>query len=304
MIKKWALMLGFCISAWFNLHACDACGCGISSTYWGLIPNYSAGYVSTWYQHQLFRTDLTYLQEDGSTFFSEESFNTIDVRARLPFGKHFFVTALVPYVAHHRTYGQEHTQLRGMGDISLLGTVILLNTRDSLAASLRHRVSLSGGIKLPTGKFRELGSQDIVNPNFQAGTGSYDFLVQAAYTVRYQTFGMQLNAMYKLNTENPDQYQFGNQFNAMANVFWLKAIGYTEWMPSLGVRYEQAEKDIERGFFQRTSGGTLVSAQAGLDVFLNRFQLGFTYVQPLKQNWADGHIENTQRWSLQASYFF
>jgi hypothetical protein len=296
------MVLGLLLSV--NAMACDACGCGISSTYWGLIPNNSAGFVGVWYQHQHFQTDLTYLQEDGQTFYSYEDFNTFDWRARYSIGEGIFLSAMVPYVYHQRQYGDQSTTISGLGDVTLLGTFTVLNTTDSLLSNVRHRLTLGGGVKLPTGKFRIADNQEVVNPNFQAGTGSLDFLLQASYTARLNNFGMQIDGIYKINTTNPDEYKFGNQLTGSANFFYLQALGAFEIMPTAGVTYEQAEKDVERGFFQRTSGGQIFSAQAGLELYWDRFNIGANYIHPLQQKWADGVIEANPRWSVHASFFF
>lgn len=294
------LTLFFCQEA----KSCDACGCGISSTYWGLIPNNSAAYVGLWYQRQYFRTDLSYLQEDGRAFFSSEDFNTFEWRARYSLNQKTFLRVVVPFVYHRRAYGDDITEISGIGDIRVHASYIVLNTTDSLLSTVRHRLAIGGGIKAPTGKYQLVDALDVVNPNFQAGTGSWDFLLEMAYTARWLNWGVQVNGSYKINTTNSDAYRFGNQLNGGLNLFYLHPQGAIDLMPSVGLAYDHADLDVERGFYQRTSGGTILSAQAGFEIYWDQLNLGFNYLHPLEQKWADGVIEVNPRWSVHLSFSF
>ncbi|MDP1051393.1 hypothetical protein, partial [Klebsiella quasipneumoniae] len=79
----------------------------------------------------------------------------------------------------------------------------------------------------PTGRFKyDLNSsEEVANPNFQLGTGSTDFLLNAIYTVRYNQWGLNTDLTYKINTKNSNQYQYGNKLTTALTAFYTKDVG-------------------------------------------------------------------------------
>jgi hypothetical protein len=71
---------------------------------------------------------------------------------------------------------------------------------------------VGGGVKLPTGKYNT-NNNGSVNPSFQLGTGSWDYLLATEYIVRRKQFGLNTMLNYVIKTENRKWYRFGNQFN-------------------------------------------------------------------------------------------
>jgi len=93
--------------------------------------------------------------------------------------------------------------------------VFLANYRivDHSSSNNKFRQTVVGGIgiKLPTGSYHyEEGSEkEVDNPNFQAGTGSTDFLLNGSYSLRYGKFAVSTGVAYKMNTTNKEDYHFG-----------------------------------------------------------------------------------------------
>src|SRR5437764_8582770 len=98
-----------------------------------------------------------------------------------------------------------------MGDIAAIVNYSLfekssLNKHNQLVF---QQLWLGGGIKLPTGKSAiDPTDPDIVAlANSQLGSGSTDFILNSAYTIRINNVGFTTNLSYKINTQNKDKYQ-------------------------------------------------------------------------------------------------
>jgi hypothetical protein len=66
---------------------------------------------------------------------------------------------------------------------------------------LAHTWQVGGGVKLPTGKYNT-NNNGSVNPSFQLGTGSWDYLLATEYIVRRKQFGLNTMLNYVIKTEN------------------------------------------------------------------------------------------------------
>jgi hypothetical protein len=175
---------------------------------------------------------------------------------------------------------------------------------DSLQQKVRHRVVAGIGGKAPTGAFQQPAANEVLNPNFQVGTGSWDALFNLNYTARSGRSGLLLDATYRLNGAGENGYQFGNRFAGLLSLFRVEQIGGVSVMPNLGLYYEQADWDIENGYYRTYTGGEAWLANAGAEVFWQRYNLGVTYSLPLQQDWNTGLVEARSRVALHLNYFF
>ena len=107
----------------------------------------------------------------------------------------------------------------GFGDVAVMGFYRVFEQSVTTSASklLVHSLWAGAGVKAPTGTYddgeRSAVSQDAPN-NFQLGTASTDFMVNAAYDVRLMDAGLNANVTYKINTANRFDYRYGNKLTA------------------------------------------------------------------------------------------
>ncbi len=302
MWKKSLLILAFIGLINTYSKACDACGCGIGSVYWGILPNNNLHYLGLWWQHQRFKTHLDH--DDALHPESLEYFNTLELRGRFYLSDRFSITALVPVGFHRRQQLGEWVDLRGLGDVSLLGNFRLFDSSDSLSRRIRHRFELGAGVKLPTGTFRHLDAENEVNPNFQLGSGTWDLLFSANYTALLGKLGMQTNLTYKWNTTNADDYRFGHRLNGTLMLFYRQGNPSLEWMPNLGLYGEWGGQDVQYGYWQTNTGGHLMMANAGVEFYAGRCNWGVSYLHPLAQHWSAGQVNARSRASAHFSVYF
>jgi len=163
---------------------------------------------------------------------------------------------------------------------------------------------LGGGIKLPTGKFRSIDDGNVANPNMQKGTGSFDFIINGVYTIRYKKAGINTEASYRLNTVNRDNYRFGNRINLSMKAFlWLKAKDVS-FLPNAGFSFENAGKNTRNNYEKYFTGGNSVYATAGMETYFKSFNLGFSFQQPVAYNLSEGLIKPAQRYTANLTYMF
>lgn len=144
----------------------------------------------------------------------------------------------------------------------------------------------------------------MANANFQPGTGSTDFILNAFYNLRYQQWGVAANLSRKFNTTNDRGYRFGNQWYGTADLFRSFELGKLSLVPSVGLYGEYGTHGRQDGTLLTETGGTLLNGTAGLTLFANRWTLGLSVQTPLAQDLSDGHVVAKARGLVQLAWLF
>lgn len=277
--------------------ACDVCGCSSNANYFGILPQFKQHFVGVKYSNLSFNSQhLPSLS--GQVVSSKELLQRAEIWARFYPTKRLQLFAFVPYQINLKTEEGNTTQTNGLSDISVLANYILINTGDSGSFSWRHSLSIGGGIKAPTGKFDEKGI-----PSLQIGTGTWDYLFNAIYTLRYKQIGMNVDANLRLNSSNSN-YQFGNRLTSSVRFFYWKKMRMSSILPHVGMMVEYAEKDIQEMVIQKYTGGTGMYAATGFDVYFRKLAIGGLLALPISENLNEGLVKTNQRLSLQILYLF
>lgn len=169
-----------------------------------------------------------------------------------------------------------------------------------------HTLLIGGGVKIPTGKFRfdENNTLEVANANFQLGTGSTDFIINAFYTVNSGEWGLATNVSRKFNTTNPQDYRFGNQLYGTVDLYRSFKIGSVSITPSVGVYAESAEHGKQHGQVLDITGGKLLNGSAGITFFSDHWTLGVNAQKAIAQKSASGHVIAKERVLLQLGFLF
>ena len=193
----------------------------------------------------------SYTSRDGlfrNSPWIDENFNTMQVWTRIPVIKNLQVSALVPYHFHNRELTSGEQKIDGLGDITVLALYTIFETKSD-SAQFAHQFQLGGGVKAPTGKY-DAKNNGSVNPSFQVGTGSWDCLLAAEYTIRHKKIGLNSMLNYAFKTENKDHYQFGNQFN-YGSAFFIRLMQLEFRLflkPELLVKFMELISNIKKIF--------------------------------------------------------
>ncbi len=298
-MKKIVLLLLFA----FPSVGCDLCGCANSNSFLGLMPASNQGFLGIRYRQQLFESHL-----NSAILKTRESFQSTDVWGRFyPFNR-VQVMGILPFSVHTQyQIAQEKTiQLTGLSDPTFLIHYSLLNTLlDSSMHDINQSLLVGIGVKPPLGKFRyEKGNQmQVANANFQLGTGSTDYIGSLLYNLRYNEWGVNVDAQFRLPGENSEAYRFGPRTSFVTTVFYAYGRGHKiTLMPYASSTLEYSTKDVLSGSIQENTGGTIHWLGLGLEAFSKRFVLGVNFAKPNYNNLSGGELKAINKLAIHVSF--
>lgn len=277
---------------------CDACGCSANGGSMGFSSMFNNNFVGVRYFYQ------SYKSRDGifnNSPWVDEDFNTIQAWARIPVAKKIQISALVPYHFHTRQRSTGDENIAGLGDITVLAMYNIYETsRDSTVFT--HKLQVGGGVKAPTGTFNAENNKGSVNPGFQVGTGSWDYLLAGEYVIKKENLGFNAMFNYTFKTENEKLYQFGNQFNYGGTFFYLIERQSIKMVPQLGIAGEVFESNRQYKQTVPDSAGDIVFGKIGFEAGRNDLSIGINALLPINQNLSSGKVESNYRWSINVNY--
>jgi hypothetical protein len=277
---------------------CDACGCSASGGSMGFSSMMNNNFVGLRYVYQSYTTKEGIFNNSP---WIDEHFKTIQIWSRIPITERIQLTALVPYHSNDRvlpTTGKETVQ--GLGDITVMAMYTVFQTHtDSLTYS--HKLQLGGGVKAPTGKYSTTNNGTL-NPSFQLGTGSWDYLLVSEYVFKRKQLGLNNAISYTFKTENEKLYQFGNQLNYGSTLFYFLDLNAVKFVPQAGIAGEvyASNKQVQ----QEIPGtkGDIIFSKWGFEIGRNKFSMGVNAMFPINQNLTNGNVKSNYRWGINLNY--
>ncbi|CAM4080511.1 MULTISPECIES: transporter [Flavobacterium] len=275
---------------------CDSCGCSASGGSMGFASMLNSNFVGIRYFNQ------SYESNDGlysNSPWYQEKFNTVQVWGRIPVMKNVQISVLIPYHFHSRERAIGKQKIEGLGDITALGMYQVYETKKD--STFSHSWQVGAGLKMPTGKFNEANS-GAVNPSFQVGTGSWDYLFATEYVIKRKQFGLNSMLNYIIKTENDKKYRFGNQINYASTLFyWYEASKFVI-SPQIGIAGEVYKDNYQHGQKLRDTAGDIVFSKFGFEIGKDKFSLGANVMLPINQNLTGGNVNANYRWSVNFNY--
>ena len=277
----------------YSALACDLCGCSASNQYLGILPQYYNQFIGMQYQYTGFVAHQPSLIDPSDKENAYEYNNTLQLWGRYYVGSRVQLFAFIPYHINNGSDAGTRINTNGIGDISVLANVAIIKD-DSTYKTWHHTLLAGGGIKMPTGKYTGITTLDEEGlPNVQPGTGSWDFIANANYTVRRKTIGLNADASYTMTTANTADYKYGNRLNAslMAFYWWQKKT--ITLLPQAGIRYEYSLHDYdnyEKKWLNENSGGNIIFGAAGAQAYFKRIGAKLMYNVPISQHYAAGNV--------------
>ncbi|MCG2611116.1 transporter [Flavobacterium sp. SM15] len=276
---------------------CDACGCSASGGSMGFSSMLNSNFIGIRYFNQRYRSnDKLYT----NSVWHDENFNTIQLWARIPVVKNVQVSVLAPYHFNSRKTFAESQLISGLGDITFIGMYRLYQTHKDSTVFV-HTLQLGGGIKAPTGKF-DAANNGSVNPSFQLGTGSWDYLLTLEYVIKHKKIGLNTMLNYIIKTENEKKYRFGNQTNYAVTLFYLWEKNEYSVAPQLGLAGEVYAFNYQYGEKVRNTNGDVIFGKFGFEIGRDKLSFGANAMLPINQNLTGGRVEASYRWSLHLNY--
>ena len=283
---------------------CDLCGC-----YMGIDPNYHLNLVGFRFHTFKFVTEShnseSLIQSDhpGHTGAqSTEYYNNLELFGRYYITPKIKVLFSIPFSRNNI----DGKTLNGFGDAKLLAQYQIYNTDMNGKTKYWQRIFLGGGIKLPTGVYNKSLTYGVVEPHFQPGTGAFDFIFTGSYISKLLEYdlGWSSDVVYTINTENKNDYRFANRFNITSALFYEADAGNFAFLPHAGIYFETAKEDKYKGEIAEGSGGNVLFATGGLDIYFKEFSLDLTLQLPVSENLIGDQPENRFRIYTGLGYSF
>jgi hypothetical protein len=122
--------------------------------------------------------------------------------------------------------------------------------------------------------------------------------------IRYRKFGVNADISYKINTQNSQNYRFGNRLSGNLQAFYIRRLGSFGFMPSGGFYFEKSATDLKNNYLVENTGGGLLATSLGMDMFFKRISVGTNYQIPIAQDLADGQIKAHNRFLVHFTFLF
>jgi hypothetical protein len=289
------LITVFLSMAILKTYACDICGCSVSNYNPFLFPHMSKAYFSAGYIHR------HYYVYPNSPKSADQNFNSLLLTTQYRIGKKMHFAAMLPYQVNKLVTRSAVRNVSGAGDISIL---LNYNLVDKITKRHRQTVMIGGGIKLASGAYTRAKAKDIDEQNFQLGTGSTDYILNASYRLSYRKWILSTSASYKYNTANRDDYRFGDVCNAGVNLIYRVDKDQLSITPYVELSSEHQMKDAAGHALQEHSGGNVFYTGTGVDVNTKKIAVGFKYSIPAIQDLAQGMILVKPGFSSHLSFTF
>lgn len=302
MKLKIKILIGFLLMG-FASQACDICGCGVGTYYMGILPDFNKRFIGLRYQYNSLQSHLG-PQGERTALTEDEKFHIAEMWGAFNIGNRFRLMAFLPYNFNSRVVEgtDEKSSKSGIGDIAIMGYYKIFESTDQAVGNrlFNHSLWVGAGVKLATGQYdvaeRTVSNADQPN-NFQLGTGSTDFTANLAYDARLMDLGMNLNATYKINTSNGDDYRYGNKFTGNMLLYYKFLVKQNlRIAPNVGIRYENARQDVASGLFDvMQSGGYMSSAILGTELNIGKVSFGANWQAPIAQNLGNHRVNAGNR---------
>lgn len=284
---------------------CDLCGC-----YMGLEPNFDKNQIGLRYYTFKFYTpghtetpEEQLLDHPGhGTTESTEYYNNIELYGRIYLSPKTRIIFGIPFSMNEI----DSKALNGVGDLRVLAQYNVYNTEMSGMTNFWQRIFLGGGLKLPTGVYNKQLTFGVVEPHFQPGTGSLDFLFTGLYIAKLEKVGIgwRNDIVYTLNTTNKNDYKFANRFNWASTFSYDIITSSLNILPKAGVYLETANPDQLNGVDAEGSGGTVWMGTMGIDITYKMLSMDFDYQLPISQNFIGEQADNDYRFFVGMGYSF
>lgn len=303
-MKKGLMIFLTVLGVQLSVSACDICGCGVGSYYTGILPEFNKHIFGLRYRYNSLQTHLS-PGGTASYLTTLEKFNTIDLWGGWMISQKVRLMAYVPVSFNEKVNQGNIERQNGIGDA---GVQAFYQMFDNRSASGKHFIShslwLGGGVKLPTGRYKNAQKDEsgLSANTFQLGTGSIDFTINGMYDLRIQDFGINTTASYKINTANNESYQYGNKLSSTLQAYYkVRVMNKFTVAPNAGAAFETAAKDIDRNLKADISGGNITLLTAGAEVTTGKIAFGGSFQAPVSQHLANGSVRARDRLMLHIS---
>ncbi len=318
-IKKLGIV--FLVLLTFSSFSCDICG-----SYMGITPYNSKNAISFLHRYRIFNGYKNYqthsnffpisayktaheLPADSNNMVNNysskdfESYKIFELRLKYFIFKRVEANIFLPVLNNKSKNNDVFVSNTGLGDVSILMGYHII--KPNVDAKTKHKLVFGLGIKLPTGNhFAHDTYSNRLPFEMQAGTGSYDMLLNLNYLLMRKKVGVNLNCSFKQNGTNNYKEQLATSTTNFISFFYNISIKKIVLYPSVQCNYEYS-----KGLFvsNKSVMGTEVNSfllGPGLDLYYKNFSLNTAWQFTTYENVDAGLLKSAGRLSFGLTYSF
>ena len=184
----------------------------------------------------------------------------------------------------------------GLGDLVLQSNFNVLNKQEDCIKKFKQQLNFGMGFKFPTGKIKSATNDNL--DNFIFGSQSFDFLFSALYSVKIKKCVLVNNIQYKLNTQNKAGIKYGNLISAQIMSGYSLTYKATNFLPSLGLLFEHADKNLHHNIIQPKSGYNILYLNYGLTMNIKQFLIDIHIQNPILEKSNNDELKQKSSISL------
>jgi len=296
------LTLGVSLGAITSLSACDACGCGVGGSGFGLLGLYRSNFVGLQYGYADFQSFYTSGEPTGT----EDAFHTTTLALRFSPVRNLRLQLSQSYHANRRTGDAGNQQLDGYGDLRI-GAVYTLLKDQPVSGNKRLYLEAGADLFLPTGRYVADPLEDYFLPdNFSPGRGAMAYSPNFLTVLNGGRLGVSLNGEVRWHGKTKQNYRFGTEARFVAQVFSELPLGERNtWVPFAGLQFDHTSANQSRnGNPVHATGGRAWMGRTGAQVRFPRITCGTTISIPIHTDFANGEVRGGLRFSADVYYQF
>jgi len=302
---KWIFVLTLGLSPLVSL-SCDLCGCSANGNYLNVVPGGQKTYFGLGHYYRTFTSTHPVLFVGETPTSSSEVFRTTELFGRIQLHPKLQLFGFLPVHQNTITEHDGSYTNSGIGDIRFSLVTPLIRSNWEETPEWRFLVLSGIGVKLPTGKFNfKPEDMELLLPNLQLGSGSWDGLVFMNFSARKKQWITNLDASISYNGTNSNGYQFGTRTSSrIQSGFWLPSFKLKgAIVPQIGMQLDHASTDYNKTRPNTFSGGHQLYSFCSLQVYSGKWMLGARYFYAVDQDFAGGHVVNNFKGELSVTYF-
>lgn len=317
------MLCALLFSAQWSL-ACDQCGCGLLL---GVQPyDHANNFGLQWRMRYLKGDIMNDVATDGlkvlkhggaaqpvggevpTSSENTEIYMVLEARGQFWFGQRFSLTGSVPLLNNYAAVDNvREADLYAVGDPLLLGRYVVMGSKSGPeldTTRTRHRLTVGLGVKVPLAKQGVTQYGEVLDPDMQPSTGTWDAMASVEFSVRGKAWGTSLSLFGRYNGTMSDGYQLGHALNFKADVFRVIPLKGFQLLPSVGGYVETLMTDVVNGVADKTTGGTTVFSDLGLQLWWNDLGFSFAWQQALVNDLGSQMVPNKVRLIAGLTYNF
>jgi hypothetical protein len=229
---------------------------------------------------------------------SQELFLRFECRFQIPIRNRWQIIGQIPVSIQKQVFIDTSASVSGLADCQIGAQYVICDRKDS-SAGTSLRISIGGGIKLPTGLRGEVHNRFFL---LHPGTGTWDPFMTTSMIYQRRKWIVQFEANGMLRTTSNTDYKPGNSLQTGAIVYYRK---YVVW-PFAGVQYSWNGSDLYKGQLLGTapSRGNIIGSVLGFTWPIRNWVISGNTQIPVYQHLSGGLTQQKLALSLTINYFF